>query len=590
MALFNWNTSFETGHQLIDEQHQNLVRLINELDREVAVELHSKASSALLKELMDYTVYHFSCEEELMANQPSVSAEHIELHQAAHQKFIAEVTNLAETGLDEENTPVLFRFLVEWLIHHILKTDKQLVDAINQRPRGVAAENQLLDALHESENRFRALADSTPAMLWLCDPEGKRSFFNESWLKYTGATLNDVSEYRWQTYIHPEDLDDYLALYQRAVDEGIAYETEFRVKNHSGEFHWIHEKATPRMTGDENPMGLNGSCMDISALKEAEELQRSLNEELQRKVEERTIDLKRKNNQLHSYQDQLEKEKAEQAQLIRQLQDAQQQLVQSEKLAAIGHLAAGVAHEINNPIGYVKSNISTLENYASDITQLLQQYMAMNSALSAEAGYEKLQAQLKSVEPEYILEDLQDLLSETHEGLNRVQQIVKDLKDFSRIDNNDWQLADVHECLDTTLNVARNELKYKAEIRKEYGDLPQIECLPMQLAQVFMNLLVNAGQAIKEKGTITLRTHSSDDQVTIEIEDSGVGIPESMIKDIFDPFFTTKPVGKGTGLGLSISYSIIQKHGGTIDVESTPDVGTCFKITLPKDPKTVIND
>jgi signal transduction histidine kinase len=172
-------------------------------------------------------------------------------------------------------------------------------------------------------------------------------------------------------------------------------------------------------------------------------------------------------------------------------------------------------------------------------------------------------------------------MSESREGINRVKQIVQDLKDFSHVDKAEWQWADLHKGLDSTLNIVNNEIKYKADVVKDYGDIPLVECLYSQLNQVFMNLLVNSAHAIEERGKITLRTFTKDDWVCVEVADSGKGISAENLHRIFDPFFTTKPVGKGTGLGLSLAYGIVNKHNGRIEVASEVGKGTCFKIWLP---------
>jgi len=181
----------------------------------------------------------------------------------------------------------------------------------------------------------------------------------------------------------------------------------------------------------------------------------------------------------------------------------------------------------------------------------------------------------------YLRQDIGDLLSESVDGLQRVKRIVQDLKDFSHVSETEMQWANVENGLESTLNVVWNELKYKAEVVKDYGGIPEIECIPSQLNQVFMNLLVNAAQSIQERGVITLRTRQSGDNIYVEIADTGAGIPPQILNRIFDPFFTTKPVGTGTGLGLSITHGIIRKHNGRIEVDSAPGRGTTFRITLP---------
>jgi signal transduction histidine kinase len=278
----------------------------------------------------------------------------------------------------------------------------------------------------------------------------------------------------------------------------------------------------------------------------------------------------------------LQKEKAEQHTLIEKLHDAQNQLLQSEKMASIGQLAAGVAHEINNPIGYVNSNLGTLEKYLRDLLAMLEAYQRAEPLLAADPETAaRIKALREKLDIEFIKEDIAALMKESEEGVSRVKKIVQDLKDFSHVDESEWQWVDLHKGLESTLNVVWNELKYKAEVLKEYGDLPEVECLPSQLNQVFMNMLVNAAHAIEDRGTITIRTGTEGDEVWVEFADSGKGIPLENLKRIFEPFFTTKPVGKGTGLGLSLSYSIVQKHHGRIDVASGMGRGATFRIHLP---------
>lgn len=269
--------------------------------------------------------------------------------------------------------------------------------------------------------------------------------------------------------------------------------------------------------------------------------------------------------------------------LNQQLSHAHQQLVQSEKLASIGQLAAGVAHEINNPIGYIFSNFGTLTNYLSDLFEILAGYDTAVQSITAPAVTADLKALLERLELVFLKDDIFALMKESKEGIVRVRKIVQDLKDFSHVDSNpEWQWANLHDGIDSTLNIINSEIRYKADVIKDYGQIQDIECLPSQINQVLLNLLVNAAHAIGEaRGTITVRTGGDAETVWVDISDNGCGIAKENLSRIFDPFFTTKPIGKGTGLGLSLSYGMVQKHHGQITVQSEVGKGTTFRVTLP---------
>lgn len=306
--------------------------------------------------------------------------------------------------------------------------------------------------------------------------------------------------------------------------------------------------------------------------KRSQELQ-ELTNTLDEKVNERTASLLKANESLSIAHD--------------NLKNTQLQLLQSEKLASIGSLAAGVAHEINNPIGFVGSNIQILGDYIKSFVKVIKE----SEKLKKEVEEEKLEKAKKTVENirsveeqdniEYLVSDVDHLILESREGLDRVKKIVMDLKTFSREDHGEMQLLQIEEIIDSILGIVQNEIKYKAEVIKEYGKTPRVECFPQKLGQVFINLLMNAGQSIVENGKITIRTYTKDNHVVVEVEDSGKGIPSGDLNKIFDPFFTTKPVGQGTGLGLSISYEIVKKHRGEMQVESEVGKGTKFLVAFP---------
>jgi two-component system NtrC family sensor kinase len=306
------------------------------------------------------------------------------------------------------------------------------------------------------------------------------------------------------------------------------------------------------------------------------------NERVNRDLQHATARMEREIEERGRIQAALELEKEEQRVLIKKLEDAHYQLVQSEKLASIGQLAAGVAHEINNPIGFVNSNLATLGNYVNDLLRLLDAYSGADSLPGGTGALGEQIARIKQeIDLDFLRGDIGQLIAESTEGALRIRRIVQDLRDFSRVGEDKWEWADLHAGLESTLNVVSSEIKYKAEVRREYGVLPQVECRPSQINQVFLNLLLNASQAIDGQGSITLRTGHSSDSVWIAVSDTGHGIGPETLPRIFDPFFTTKPVGKGTGLGLSVSYGIVDKHGGHIEVDSALGRGTTFTIWLP---------
>ena len=285
----------------------------------------------------------------------------------------------------------------------------------------------------------------------------------------------------------------------------------------------------------------------------------------------------------------------------RELEAARKQLVQSEKLASIGVLIAGVAHEINNPIAFVTSNLNSLKGYYEDLFSVIDAYTRLDEEPQITSQQLASVMQLKEkLQLQELQHDVRQVLEECTDGLSRVRKIVDNLRDFSRSGDAEWQWTDLQEQLDRTLSVATNEIKYKAKVNTDYGDLPEIQCKPSQINQVFLNLLVNAAQAIEDRGEITIKTRvgslpkelhekgardtvsdGPNAWVCVQISDTGTGIAAETLQQIFEPFFTTKEVGKGTGLGLSVSDGIIQSHGGHIIADSELGAGTTFSIWLP---------
>jgi signal transduction histidine kinase len=335
--------------------------------------------------------------------------------------------------------------------------------------------------------------------------------------------------------------------------------------------------------------------MATRKLRESEERLRLLNENLEMEVVRRTKAQGRANEALRealqeaqrlagSLTERNEEIAGKNEELNRayaELKATQSRILQQEKMAAIGQLAAGVAHEINNPIGFLSSNLGTLEKYIRRLTDFVEAqtvFIAERHAGTELAALTETRRQLKI---EHIIGDIRELINESRDGACRVKNIVQDLKTFSRVDEAECQLASINDCIDTTINVVWNEIKYKATLKKDLGRLPLLLCHPLQLSQVFMNLLLNAVQAIDRQGEINVKTWAEDGQIHVAVADNGCGMPPEIRGKIFEPFFTSKKVGQGTGLGLSISYDIIKKHRGDIRVESEVGKGTTFILMIP---------
>jgi len=583
MAIFIWDDSYKTGVDNIDKQHKKLVDLLNQLDENINVGGDTQLVIGLLDELVDYTKYHFSSEEKFM-QEHDYDPVSFRKHQQIHQQFVQQIKEAQENCHinPDKVTDELLDFLVQWLINHILLTDKQMVESTlvkNSVPKEALSsnvdvlKNNLYGALRESEGRFKELADILPALIWISNAEGKRIFVNQQYLKFTGLTLTECIEGGCVKLIHPDDQEHVLSIYEQVKINCHKQEVEYRLRHCEGTERWILETVVPRIRKSGVVSGYMGCGIDITR-------QKLVEKSLESMVEKRTLELKKINQVLASEKKSLEL-------VNNQLKETQGHLIQSEKMASIGQLAAGVAHEINNPLGYIYSNLHTLKGYLSDLEEVIVMTEKLTGQLPDDNSRVIEFNQLKQdLDLEFLQSDLQDLVSESIEGAIRAKKIVQDLRDFSRIDKQEMEVFDVEAGICSTLNIVHNELKYKADVVKEFSGIKPFKCVGAQLNQVFMNLLVNAAHAIEHFGKITVRTgYEGKDYVWVEVEDTGKGIPNDIRSKIFDPFFTTKPVGQGTGLGLSLSYKIIQDHQGRIEIDSVVGKGTKFRVLLPINPE-----
>jgi|WetSurMetagenome_2_1015567.scaffolds.fasta_scaffold01352_11 PAS domain S-box-containing protein len=370
------------------------------------------------------------------------------------------------------------------------------------------------DLLIQTISQYTAMLNTVPALMYVKNLEQKYTVINDAFAAFVGLPHDQIIG-KTAHEILPPDVAEILHKGDQVVFETDTeiINREAQMKNSDGATRWLSITMVPLHGFYETVIGLVGFAQDVTEYRQS-----------------------------------------------------RQQLIQSDKLAAIGTLAAGVAHEINNPIGYVSSNLNTMGKYLKRIGKYLEDGSPADERES-----------LKE-----ILTDFEDAIKESIEGSGRVRKIVADLKSFSRVDRTERELADINDGIKSTLNIVWNELKYKCQVEQDLGDIPDLFCIPNQLNQVFMNILVNAGQAIdKAPGIIKIKTWADTENIYVSIKDNGVGIKKEIKDKVFEPFFTTKDVGKGTGLGLSLSYDIIKKHNGTIEINSESGAGTEFVITLP---------
>lgn len=460
-----------------------------------------------------------------------------------------------------------------WVTKSIKRLDHDGVPLLLVRSVLAQDARKAEDALAHTLSQLRATLESTGNGILVINWQGHIDSMNHLFGKMWGiedALLDLHDDARLLDFVTSQVMESELL---RARLGAIVHNDETQDLLHHREGRVFEVSSRPQYL-DEQIIGRVFGFQDITQRTQAEAALRESRDLLEERVRARTADL-------HAANDKLQQEKQSQALLIKQLEEAQNQLIQSERMASIGQLAAGVAHEINNPVAFVNSNLGSLQRYVTDMLKLLAVFGRAEVGLSPTVVQEIEQVK-KDIDFDFLQADIVSLLDDSLDGVKRVTRIVQDLKNFSHVDESEVQWADLEAGLESTLRVVWNELKYKATVVKEFAGIAPIECFAFQLNQVFMNLLVNAAHAIEERGIITLRTGQDDDVVWVQVQDSGHGIKPEHLSRIFEPFFTTKPIGQGTGLGLSVAYGIVKKHNGRIDVTSELGKGSTFTVVLPK--------
>ena len=481
------------------------------------------------------------------------------------EKAIAELKRGAGTQFDPEIVRVFIEILNE-------KRGK------DQLPEGLEVRQKQTKEVSVKEcNLLQTLMDSIPDCIYFKDDKNRFVRVNRARAKLSKTTPENMIGKTDFDFFSEEEAKKAFEDDRQIMQSGkpIIGKLE-RITDAEGKEHWFSVIKVPWCDEQGKVIGVVGISRDITEQKKIEKLIGRYAEEVKRakeNAEKNSKNLARTIKELK-----LANEK---------LKQTQSQLLQQEKMASIGQLAAGVAHEINNPTGFVSSNLGTMGEYVEDLMKVFEKYDKLYD-FCKKLEDERIASLLREIEDakesidlDFILEDFNKVIEESKEGMQRIKKIVQNLKDFSHPGEEKLTYVDVNKAIESTLSIVWNELKYKAEVIKEYGEIPEIKGYPQQLNQVFMNMLINAAQAIKEKGRIRIKTYAEDKNIFIEISDTGVGMSEEVMSHIFEPFFTTKEVGRGTGLGLSMSYGIIKKHNGEIKVKSKIGEGTTFTVKLP---------
>jgi PAS domain S-box-containing protein len=426
------------------------------------------------------------------------------------------------------------------------------------------------ETIRKSEENFRLSLDDSPLGIRIVTAEGETLYANQAILDiYDYDSLEELRGIPLKKRYTPESYAEFnIRKEKRERGEFGPSEYEIGIVRKNGEVR--HVQVFRKEVFWSGARQFQVIYRDITERKRSEDALKKNREELIKKNQE--IEESRKNIQIT-----LERLGA----AYEELKTTQAKILQQEKMASIGQLAAGVAHEINNPMAFIASNLGTLDKYIRRLKDFIQAQSEAIKSLKATDAIKQLDKKRKELKLDYTIDDIDLLVKESSDGLERVQKIVRGLNRFSRMDDAEYKDTNINECIESSINIVWNELKHKATLHKDYGNLSPTKCYPQKLNQVFINLLINAIHAIEKKGKIKIKTWEKGSSIWVTVSDTGCGIPRENQSKIFEPFFTTKEVGKGTGLGLSISYEIMQRHKGEISFESKEGRGTTFTIRMP---------
>jgi len=437
--------------------------------------------------------------------------------------------------------------------------------------RRSAERKKIEDAIREHAEKRRIILEEIEEAYYEADINGRFVFVNNAMCNILGYAREELIGQKYWHLLDEQTLKTIYAAVDRSykTNEPIRMLDMEAIKKDGTKL--ISETSASIIADSEGTfIGFRGISRDVTKRRQMEEVLKKNQEELIKKNEE--IDANRKNIQITL-------ERLEKA--YEDLKASQLKILQQEKMASIGQLAAGVAHELNNPMSFISSNLNTLNKYANRLIDFIGVQTEVIKSFKDAAAVSRIDGKRKELKLDDIVKDLGGMIKESLDGAERVKKIVYELNSFSRMDEEEYKTADINECIESAITIVWNELKYKVALEKNYGSLPRIKCYPRQINQIFVNLLINAVHSIADKGSIGIKTWHEGGAVWMEVFDTGAGIsPENLIK-IFEPFFTTKEAGEGTGLGLSITYEIVQRHKGEITVKSDPGKGTTFTIRIP---------